>query len=300
MPRKTAAAQLEEKGIPFTENEPMKKHTTIKIGGPADIFCVPTTEKELIGAICVARDSGLSVFYLGHGSNIICSDEGFRGMVISLTEGFVNMEADGEILVAGAGAFLRQACETARDAGLRGLEFAFGIPGSVGGAVYMDAGAFEGEIRQVLESVTYLDENANVVTAQLCDLQMDYRTSVFQTKPWCILNAKFRLQKGRQEMIEQLMQELLAHRQLKQPLELPSAGSAFKRPQGAYAGALIDQSGLRGYRVGDAAISEKHCGFIVNLGNATCRDVISLADYVVATVRKKTGFVLEKEIQVVT
>lgn len=295
----TVTQQLLEKGIPFTEGEPLKNHTTIKIGGPADVFCTPQNQEQLAQAVRAARDAGVPVFYLGQGSNLLFRDEGYRGMVLCLTEALGGIAVEGEALVAGAGNCLKAVCQAACDASLAGLEFAYGIPGSVGGAVYMDAGAFEGEIRQVLESVTYLDGEANLLTGPLDELQMDYRTSIFQTKPWCIVSARFKLRRGEAEMIQKLMQELMDYRSSKQPLELPSAGSAFKRPQGAFAGALIDQSGLRGYRVGDAAISEKHCGFIVNLGQATCQNVMDLADHVVATVKKKTGFVLEKEIQVV-
>ena len=200
---------------------------------------------------------------------------------------------------AGAGASLRSLCTAAQAHGLAGLEFAYGIPGSVGGAVYMNAGAYGGEIKTVLCQASFLDETGALRTLPAADLQLGYRTSIFEKQPWCILEAVFALQPGDPSAIAAKMADLLGRRKEKQPLDVPSAGSTFKRPQGAYAGQLIEQCGLRGFRVGGAQVSEKHCGFVVNADNATCADVVSLTDQVRRMVKEKTGFTLEREIRVV-
>lgn len=291
---------LKAKQIHFDLDEPMKNHTTFHIGGPASIYCEPQDTRQLVEILGICNEIDIPVFFLGLGSNVVFSDAGFDGLVLCLSKALGQLTVEGTQVVAGAGLALKEVCKQAGDAGLSGLEFAYGIPGSIGGAVYMDAGAFDGEMRHVLKEVTFLDENLEVVTLPVDQLQMDYRTSIFQFHTWCILSATFDLHLGDKETIWEKMQDLMDRRTSKQPLDMPSAGSAFKRPQGAYAAALIDQCGLRGYQIGDAAISEKHCGFIVNLGNASCQDVMQLADYVVMTVKEKTGFVLEKEMQVVT
>lgn len=291
---------LKRQGIACSANEPMKQHTTFRIGGPAEVYCVPKSMAELEQAIQIARQQEQPLFLLGQGSNVLFGDEGYPGVVIHLVHVLGEIEPlERHRLHAGAGAILSNVCRTAHREALSGLEFAFGIPGSVGGAVFMNAGAYGGEMRTVLESVTYLDQNLQKVTAPVEELELGYRHSLFQSHPWCILSAVFRLAPGDAQKIEDTMQLHMRQRIEKQPLELPSAGSAFKRPEGAFAGALIDQCGFRGYRVGDAAISEKHCGFIVNLGNATSRDVLALAEEVSKAVHEKTGYILEKEIRVV-
>lgn len=290
--------QLYDNGIDCREAEPLKNHTTFCIGGPADIFCRPTDMAQLAVVLLACRQNKVAYFLLGCGSNLLFNDNGFRGVVIAL-DALDAIRVEGDFLVAETGAKLADVCAVARDNSLTGLEFAYGIPGSVGGAVFMDAGAYGGEIQQVLHSVDFLNEELVIQTLPVNQLEMCYRGSVFQTKQWCITAARFLLAPGNKQAISEIMDGFMAQRECKQPLTLPSAGSAFKRPVGAFAGALIDQSGLRGYRIGDAAISEKHCGFIVNLGNATCKQVLELADYVVDTVKDKTGFQLEKEIRVV-
>jgi UDP-N-acetylmuramate dehydrogenase len=294
-----ASAALRDADIPFVENEPLKLHTTFRIGGAAAVFCTPQTVAQLVAVFKTARLHVISYYVLGHGSNVLFADEGYAGMIIHPSGELKHIAVSENEIRAGAGASLKAVCETAQAAGLSGLEFAYGIPGSVGGAVYMNAGAYGGEIRQVLERVVLLDESLRTHERTGGVLELGYRDSVFQHCPWAILSAVFSLVPKSGKAIRERMEHHMAQRQKKQPLEYPSAGSAFIRPKGAYASELIDRCGLRGARVGDAAVSEKHCGFIVNLGRATCRDVLALANHVADTVMEKTGFVLEKEIRVV-
>lgn len=293
------AGALARHKVPFLANEPLKNHTSFRIGGPAALFCSPENEAQLAAAIALARSHNFAHTLLGRGSNVLFPDEGYPGLVIHIGAGLAGISVKGHSITAGAGAQLAEVCLAAGREGMAGLEFAYGIPGSVGGAVFMNAGAYDGEIAGVLSRVRYLDESGSVALAEKADLQLGYRTSLFQHRAWVILEAVFLLHPEPREQVMALMQRYRNQRATKQPLELPSAGSTFKRPAGAYAGALIDQSGLRGYRIGDAAISEKHCGFIVNLGNATCADVLALAEYAAEVVRQKTGYVLEKEIRLV-
>lgn len=292
-------ASLERAGVSCARGERLDQHTSFQIGGPADYFCTVSEVEELKAALKTAKEHGLPRFVLGKGSNVLFRDEGFPGMVIRLAGRLASIHRKGSQYTAGAGASLEDLCLQAQKASLEGLAFAYGIPGSVGGAVFMNAGAYGGEMKDILTSVRYLDEALEEHTLPAEKLALGYRSSTFQHHPWVILEAVFTLQDGNTDEILQEMQSYLEARTAKQPLEYPSAGSAFKRPRGNYAGALIDESGLRGYRVGGAAISEKHCGFIVNLGGATCRDVLQLADDVVQTVQEKTGYTLEKEMRVV-
>lgn len=291
---------LKEEHLPFLENEPLSAHTSFQIGGPAAVFCRPQTLPELTKTLELCRLHGVRSYLLGNGTNILFSDGGFAGAVISLMEfrSHLTVSSDG-VVTAGAGSMLVQVCRAALEHHLTGMEFAYGIPGTVGGAVYMNAGAYGGEMKQVLRQVSFLDENLHLRTLPVDELALGYRTSVFETKPWCILEAAFQLTPGDPRLIEDRMKELLQRRKDKQPLEMPSAGSTFKRPQGAFAGKLIEDCGLRGFRVGGAQISEKHCGFVVNCGGATCADVVSLTEQVRSIVQEKTGFCLEREIRVV-
>lgn len=295
----SAIKELEFSGITFEKNVPMNLYTSFAIGGSAAVFVVPKNEQEVCAALRAAKKYDLEVFVLGKGSNVLFCDETYDGMVLHIADNFRDIWVEGDILTAGAGANLADVCVYAQQNALSGLEFAYGIPGSVGGAVCMNAGAYDGEIKNVLKSVTAVNGDFEIVEIPLSELGLEYRKSVFQDGLWCILAAKFCLQKDDKRAIRERMAHNMSLRQEKQPLEMPSAGSAFKRPEGAFAGELIDKCGLRGYRVGDAAISEKHCGFIVNLGKASCKDVLTLAQYVIDTVKKQTGFVLEKEIHVV-
>lgn len=271
-----ALEEMMEKGIHCLEAEPLKLHTTFGIGGPADVFCVPAGRQQLAEVIDICHRHQQRYYLLGCGSNVLFGDKGYRGVVIYIGRALGGIEVEDNRLVAGAGVDLSALCIMARDCQLAGLEFAYGIPGSVGGAVYMDAGAYGGEVCQVLHHVDFLDENLQVRSLPVKALEMGYRYSIFHSREWCILSATFQLSHGDGEAIGRAMDDYMGQRRSKQPLEKPSAGSAFKRPEGAFAAALIDQSGLRGYRIGDAAISEKHCGFIVNLGQASCCDVLRL------------------------
>lgn len=295
---------LQAAELPFAEGEPLAAHTTFRIGGPAAFWCTPRDRQQLHDTLARCREQGVRVYLLGNGSNTLFADEGFDGAVVDLRAltGPVTEQAAGNevLLTAGAGLTLGHLCGEAQQRGLTGLEFACGIPGTVGGAVYMNAGAYGGELKDVLEAVTYLDEALNERTLPAARLEMGYRTSVFEKNPaWCILSATVRLRRDDADAVLDRMQEFLRRRKEKQPLEWPSAGSTFKRPQGAFAGQLIERCGLRGFTVGGAQISEKHCGFVINRGGATCADVVSLTDQVRRIVEQKTGFVLEREIRVV-
>lgn len=297
-------AALRAESLPCTVNESLARHTTFCIGGPADGFCQPETVIQLTRTLELCRAHGERVYLLGNGSNTLFSDAGFRGTVVCLTRlhsrfTVKRTEQGTAHICAGAGLTLGALCSAVQKEGLSGLEFAYGIPGTVGGAVYMDAGAYGGEMKDVLTDVTFLDENQHLTTLGVDDLELGYRTSIFERKPWCILEAGFELKPGDKDKILDEMQDYMQRRRDKQPLELPSAGSTFKRPAGHFAGKLIEDCGLRGFRVGGAAISDKHCGFVVNLGGATCADVVELTERAGKIVYEKTGVTLEREIRVV-
>lgn len=297
--------QLQAAGILYKENEPLSAHCTFRIGGPADLFVMPRDEDQLCQTVQFCKQSEIRYYLLGNGSNILFADEGFRGAVIDVSAEAAGMglsiyqNADGDYISAPAGLKLSELCKFALQHGYTGLEFAYGIPGTVGGAVYMNAGAYGGEMKDVLTTVQYLTAEGEVKESAASELDLRYRHSIFEENGGCILSAQFALLPGEPEAIRTKMDELMAKRLDKQPLDKPSAGSTFKRPVGAFAAALIDQCGLRGYRHGGAAVSEKHCGFVVNLGGATCADVLALCEEVRAIVKEKTGYDLEKEIRVV-
>ncbi len=308
----TLKQALSAAGIAYKENEPLSAHCTFRIGGPADVFVLPENEEKLCRSIALCRETGTKYYLLGNGSNILFEDAGYRGAIIDVSAmktgiGFLeNIDFPGKDpaltyygVVAGAGCMLSSLCTAAWNDSLTGLEFAYGIPGTVGGAVYMNAGAYGGEIKDVLASVRYLTREGEIVEAPASELELSYRHSIFEENGGCILSAKFYLAKGDAAEIRAKMDDLMNRRKDKQPLDKPSAGSTFKRPVGAFAAALIDQCGLKGYRHGGAAVSEKHCGFVVNLGGATCADVLALCDEVRTIVKEKTGYDLEKEIRVV-
>ena len=285
--------------IAYKENEPLAAHCTFKIGGPARLFVQPVDRAQLCRAVALCKAQGVRYYLLGNGSNILFADEGYNGAVLAISSMQDAVEVRGTQLTAGAGVRLSALCKTALEHGLTGLEFAYGIPGTVGGAVYMNAGAYGGEMKDVLEAVSYLTADGRWVDSEASELDFSYRHSAFEENGACILGAVFHLEKGDPDAIKARMNELMQKRIDKQPLDKPSAGSTFKRPAGAFAAALIDQCGLRGYRHGGAAVSDKHCGFVVNLGGATCADVLALCDEVRAIVKEKTGYDLEKEIRVV-
>lgn len=290
---------LRAEQLPALQGEPLSRHTTFQIGGPAAVFCRPETPAQLLRTLELCREHGVRSYLLGNGSNTLFSDAGFDGAVVCTVEMKRPVTVSGNVLRAAAGAPLGAVCRKAQQAGLAGLAFAFGIPGTVGGAVYMNAGAYGGELKQVLRRVTFLDRALRLDSLPVQELALGYRTSRFETEGGVILEAEFSLAPGDPTAIEAEMQELMARRREKQPLELPSAGSTFKRPQGAFAGALIEQAGLRGFAVGGAAVSTKHCGFVVNTGGATCADVVALTEEVARIVYEKTGYRLEREIRVV-
>ncbi len=291
--------RLDAAGIPYKEQEPLAAHTTFRIGGPAGLFIQPADEGQLCRAVGLCRTLAVPYYLLGNGSNVLFGDKGWAGAVVCLAGMAQDVTREGDTLTAGVGVPLGALCTAALRAGLSGLEFAYGIPGTVGGAVYMNAGAYGGEMKDVLVSVRHLTAEGEIVETPAAGLDLGYRHSIFEENGSCILSAKVRLTPGDPAAIGAQMNELMGCRRDKQPLDKPSAGSTFKRPVGAFAGALIDQCGLRGYGHGGAAISEKHCGFVVNLGGASCADVLALCEEVQAIVKQKTGYTLEKEIRVV-
>lgn len=297
--RLAALCQLEK--IPVLWDEPMKNHTSFKIGGPAAALCAPKDRRQLRELVGFVQREGVDSWYIGSGSNLLVSDEGLNGIAILLGGGFDGeIEVDGTVLLAPAGKKLSAVCAAACAAGLTGLEFAYGIPGSVGGAVYMNAGAYGGEMKDRLLWVEYLAPTGEIVRLEQEQLSLSYRHSRFMEEGMqgsCIVRAAFGLQRGEKAAIQSEMDRILNQRRQKQPLEYPSAGSTFKRPQGAFAAQLIDQCGLKGFTVGGAQVSEKHAGFVINTGKATCADVLELTRQVRECVQEKTGYLLELEVR---
>ena len=297
---KDLSAFLSENGISFSENEPMKNHTSFKIGGPAKLFIEPKTEKELSGVLKKCREDEIEYIVVGNGSNLLVSDEGLEKPVIKLSGDFEKIELlDGTTVRAGAGASLASLCRFALQNSLSGLEFAFGIPGSVGGAAFMNAGAYGGEMKDVVFSCEHIDENGEKGVLSKEQLGFSYRKSAYGENGFVVTNVTFKLQKGEKGAIEEKMNDLLGRRKDKQPLSFPSAGSVFKRPEGYFAGALIEQCGLKGKTIGGAQVSEKHAGFIINVGSATCKDVKDLIEFCQKTVFDKFGVTLETEIKMI-
>ena len=285
-------------GLELREDEPMSRHTTFRIGGPAALMALPRTVGEAKAAVKAARALEVEPFFLGNGSNLLAADGGYPGFVVKLAGDFDQIREVNRGLEAGSAVLLSRLSNALLGRGLTGLEFAGGIPGSVGGAVTMNAGAYGGEMAQVLESVTFLDEAGEVCTLPVSECGFGYRKSIFSQRKCLILRARFRLEQGDGYAIKARMDELTAKRREKQPIDLPSAGSMFKRPPGHFAAALIDQCGLKGLTVGGAQVSEKHAGFVVNRGGATCADVLELVDRVKEEVLRQTGVELEMEVKV--
>ena len=275
----------------------MGKHTTFRIGGPADLFVAPENTDEIKKLIAICKEEEVPYFILGNGSNLLVSDKGYRGVIIQLYRSFGQITLKENEIHAQAGALLSGIAAMAREASLTGFEFAGGIPGTLGGAVVMNAGAYGGEMKDVLKEVTVLTPEGEVVTLQARELQMGYRTSIIKESGYIVLEAVISLKKGDQDEIKGRMQELAGMRSSKQPLSYPSAGSTFKRPEGYFAGKLIMDSGLRGYQVGGAQVSEKHCGFVINTGHATANDVTTLMADVQRIVMEKFGVKLEPEVK---
>lgn len=279
-------------------NEPMSKHTTFRIGGPAALMALPGNTAQVRAVLNIARELDIEPFFLGNGSNLLVADEGYPGFIVKLTRDFDQIQEVNRGLETGSAVLLSRLASRALEEGFTGLEFAGGIPGSVGGAVTMNAGAYGGEMVQVLESVTFLDETGETCTLPASACGFGYRKSIFSDRKCLILKARFHLEQGDPAAIKARMDELAAKRKEKQPLEYPSAGSMFKRPPGHFAAALIDQCGLKGLTVGGAQVSAKHAGFVVNRGSATCADVLALVDQVKEEVLKQTGVELEMEVKV--
>ncbi len=281
-------------------DEPLKNHCTFKIGGNAEILYVPKNEKALIAAVNFSKENNIPFHILGNGSNVLISDDGLKGIVIKLFSGLTDLLYLGDgIIAVGAGVSLTRLCNFALEKSLTGLEFAYGIPGSVGGAVYMNAGAYGGEIKDVLMSVrTFNPNSGEVKEVPVQDISLSYRDTQFMHSGEIITAAYFKLKAGEKEAVSRRMQELMAKRKASQPLEFPSAGSTFKRPVNAYAAALIDQCGLKGFSVGGAKVSEKHAGFVINFNNASFHDVITLMDKIKAVVLKECSIELTPEVEI--
>lgn len=277
-------------------NEPMKKHTTFKVGGTADIFVIPKVT-EIASVVEICKSFGEPVTIIGNGSNLLVGDGGIRGIVLNIGKNMKKIEIEGDTLKIEAGASLAATAAAAAKAGLTGLEFASGIPGTFGGAVVMNAGAYGGEMKDVLVSVSVLDKNGQVKQLSKEELGLSYRHSIIPERGYLILNGVLRLKKGDSKAIKVRMEELREKRIEKQPLEYPSAGSTFKRPDGYFAGKLIMDAGLSGFSVGDAAVSTKHCGFVINKGNATAADICELMDKIVQIVEEKYQVTLEPEVK---
>lgn len=286
--------------IQLKEGELLSSHTTFRIGGAAKYFAVPKNEEEIMEAVDFAIVKDLPYYILGKGSNVLFADEGYPGVIIEIGAGMEKVERIGDTGIrAQAGVSLSALAAFAAREGLSGLEFAGGIPGTLGGAVTMNAGAYGGEMKDVIVSAKVMDKEGAVQELSCEDLQLGYRTSIVQKKQLVVLEAEFLLKPGTTEEIQNTMKELNAKRREKQPLEYPSAGSTFKRPEGYFAGKLIEDAGLRGYRVGDAQVSEKHCGFVVNRGKATCAEVLQLIEDVQKEVKEQFGVQLEPEVRII-
>lgn len=283
--------------VEILEAEPMKNHTTFRIGGPADALALPKTPEEVAEVVRFCHEHAQPYYVLGNGSNLLVSDEGYRGIVLQLYRNFNDIQVNGEMITVQSGAMLAAVARTAYQNGLTGLEFASGIPGTIGGAVVMNAGAYGGEMKHVLREVTVLTKEGEVLAIPAKALELGYRTSVIPKNGWIVLGAVLQLKKGDPEQILARMEELKEQRITKQPLDLPSAGSTFKRPEGYFAGKLIMDAGLRGFTVGGAQVSEKHCGFVVNRGDATAADVWELICEVKRRVKERTGVELEPEVK---
>ena len=278
--------------------ELMEKHTTLHIGGEADYFAVPTDSDEVHALVCLCKRENMPFYIMGNGSNLLVSDLGYRGLVIQLGDNFSGVWAaeDGTV-TAQSGISLARLAAVAADNSLTGLEFASGIPGTLGGAVTMNAGAYDGEMKQCLTKAKVMDEEGNILMLTLEELELGYRTSILQKKNYILLEAGMQLAKGDADRIRQKMNELNAQRREKQPLDKFSAGSTFKRPEGYFAGKLISDAGLRGFQIGGAAVSEKHCGFVINKEHATAQEFLNLVKEIIRIVDEKFGVRLEPEIK---
>lgn len=281
-------------------NEKMSKYTTMRVGGPCDCIVFPDEISKIKEVIDFCKNENITFFVIGNGSNLLVKDEGIHGVVIKLGHRFGKIELDGEYILAYAGATMPALSQLAKKNSLKGLEFACGIPGTIGGGVKMNAGAYGSQISDILYEVTYMDEKEEIKTIKNKDCSFGYRKSIFTINPnYVILSAKFKLERGNIDEIENKMKENSLARKAKQPLEYPNFGSVFKRPEGYFVGKLVDDAGLRGYKIGGAQVSTKHTGFIVNVDNATCKDVLDLIGYVQTTVYNKFNVKLTPEVIII-
>ena len=278
-------------------DEPMSEHTTFKVGGPADLYVIPEDFDEVRDVLRACDEAGVERFVLGRGSDLLVSDDGYRGVIVAVADGLVGVSVDGTEMTCQAGVDLREASEMACELGLTGLEFACGIPGSVGGACFMNAGAYGGCVADVLKCVRVVMPDGSIDVVDAADLELGYRRSRVASDGMVVLSATFDLQKGDPEKIRATMDDLTRQREEKQPLELPSAGSTFKRPEGYFAGKLIMDAGLQGFQVGGAAVSKKHAGFVVNVGGATATDVHAVIEHVQDEVERQFGVRLQPEVR---
>lgn len=277
-------------------DEPMSRHTTFRVGGAAECMVLIEREEELLKLVPYLNQIEQDYFILGNGSNLLVGDKGYRGIVIKLGEGMNRITVEGDHIYVQAGALLSRTAAVARDAELSGMEFAAGIPGSIGGGVVMNAGAYDGEMKQITESVKVMDQEGRILVLDNDTMEFGYRTSIIKNRPFIVLEVVLRMQAGRKDEIQAKMDELMARRQSKQPLNYPSAGSTFKRPEGYFAGKLIMDAGMRGYRIGDAQVSDKHCGFVINIGNASAADVKEVIEEVQERVKERFHVNLEPEV----
>ena len=278
-------------------DEPMSRHTTFRVGGPADFFVTPKAKEEVRDVIRICKEAGMPYYIIGNGSNLLVSDAGYRGVIVQIYKEMNEVKVEGDLVKAQAGALLSGIAAKALGAELSGFEFASGIPGTIGGAWVMNAGAYGGEMKDVLESVTVLTGEGKIIELGRNELELGYRTSVIAKKGYIVLGAVLKLERGDGEKIKTYMDELKEKRVTKQPLEYPSAGSTFKRPEGYFAGKLIEDAGLRGFQVGGAQVSEKHCGFVINRDHATAADNMELMRQVQIRVKENSGVDLEPEVK---
>ena len=278
-------------------DEPMSRHTTFRVGGPADFFVTPKAKEEVRDVIRICKEAGMPYYIIGNGSNLLVSDAGYRGVIVQIYKEMNEVKVEGDLVKAQAGALLSGIAAKALGAELSGFEFASGIPGTIGGACMMNAGAYGGEMKDVLESVTVLTGKGKIIELGRNELELGYRTSVIAKKGYIVLGAALKLERGDGEKIKTYMDELKEKRVTKQPLEYPSAGSTFKRPEGYFAGKLIEDAGLRGFQVGGAQVSEKHCGFVINRDHATAADIMELMRQVQIRVKENSGVDLEPEVK---
>ncbi len=277
-------------------HEPMNRHTTFRVGGEAECMAVVETQDELSQLVSYLGRIEQEYFVLGNGSNLLVGDKGYRGIVVKLGSRLSAVRVEQDHIAAGAGALLSQVAFAARDAGLSGMEFAAGIPGSIGGGIVMNAGAYGGEMKQIVKMVRVMDKEGEILTLDNDTMEFGYRTSIIRNRPFIVLGVVLKLTPGNRDEISAKMEELMKQRKSKQPLEYPSAGSTFKRPEGYYAGKLIMDAGLRGYRIGGAQVSEKHCGFVINSGGASAADIREVIEEVQERVRDRFHVRLEPEV----